>query len=185
MTDTVLVTGGAGFIGSHVVDALLARGTRVVCIDNFNDYYDPTLKRARAARHLVSKNYRLVEADIRDRQLMNSVLQQVKPRVLIHLAACAGVRPSIEDPFRYHDVNVTGTLNLLHAWPMKGPFDVIFCRNVMIYFDQSTREKLVSRFADMLAPGGYLCIGHSESIHAGTAPFKLVGKTIYRRNGGA
>lgn len=76
------------------------------------------------------------------------------------------------------------TLNLLHAWPMKGPFDVIFCRNVMIYFDQPTREKLVNRFSELLAPGGYLCIGHSESIHAGTAPFKLVGKTIYRRNGG-
>jgi UDP-glucuronate 4-epimerase len=115
MTDTVLVTGGAGFIGSHVVDALLARGSRVVCIDNFNDYYDPTLKRARAARHLVNKNYRLMEADIRDRQLMSNLLRRVKPRTLIHLAACAGVRPSIEDPFRYHDVNVTGTLNLLHA----------------------------------------------------------------------
>jgi chemotaxis protein methyltransferase CheR len=76
-------------------------------------------------------------------------------------------------------------LNLLHTWPMKGPFDVIFCRNVMIYFDQPTREKLVNRFSEMLVPGGYLCIGHSESIHAGSAPFKLVGKTIYRRNGGA
>lgn len=77
------------------------------------------------------------------------------------------------------------TLNLLHTWPMKGPFDVIFCRNVMIYFDQPTRERLVNRFSEMLVPGGYLCIGHSESIHAGSAPFKLVGKTIYRRNGGA
>jgi chemotaxis protein methyltransferase CheR len=76
-------------------------------------------------------------------------------------------------------------LNLLHTWPMKGPFDVIFCRNVMIYFDQPTREKLVNRFSELLTPGGYLCIGHSESIHAGSAPFKLVGKTIYRRNGGA
>jgi len=75
-------------------------------------------------------------------------------------------------------------LNLLQGWPMKGPFDIIFCRNVMIYFDQPTREKLVNRYSQMLVPGGYLCIGHSESIHAGTAPFKLVGKTIYRRHGG-
>lgn len=75
------------------------------------------------------------------------------------------------------------TLNLLHAWPMRGPFDVIFCRNVMIYFDQPTRAKLVARFAAMLAPDGYLCLGHSESIHAGAAPLRLVGKTIYRKAG--
>jgi chemotaxis protein methyltransferase CheR len=76
-------------------------------------------------------------------------------------------------------------LNLLQQpWPMRGPFDVIFCRNVMIYFDQSTRERLVSRFANMLTPGGYLCIGHAESLHNVDAPIQPVGRTIYRKHGG-
>ena len=75
-------------------------------------------------------------------------------------------------------------LNLLQSWPMHGPFDVIFCRNVMIYFDQPTRDRLVQRFAQMLAPDGYLCIGHAEAIHHTSAPLELVGRTIYRRIGG-
>lgn len=77
------------------------------------------------------------------------------------------------------------TLNLMHQWPMRGPFDIIFCRNVMIYFDQPTRERLVNRFGELLTDEGYLCVGHSESIHAGTSPFRLVGRTIYRKGGSA
>lgn len=88
------------------------------------------------------------------------------------------VKPEIASCVRF------APLNLLHDWPMKGPFDVIFCRNVMIYFDQVTRERLVQRFADYLAPEGYLCLGHSESIHGPHAHFKLVGRTIYRRVAG-
>ncbi len=76
------------------------------------------------------------------------------------------------------------TLNLMGDWPMHGPFDVIFCRNVMIYFDQATRERLLMRYAQLLADGGYLCLGHSESIHQQHAQFKLVGRTIYRKTRG-
>lgn len=76
------------------------------------------------------------------------------------------------------------TLNLMGEWPMHGPFDVIFCRNVMIYFDQPTRERLLVRYAQLLADGGYLCLGHSESIHMQHAHFKLVGRTIYRKTRG-
>lgn len=75
-------------------------------------------------------------------------------------------------------------LNLMDAWPMRGPFDVIFCRNVMIYFDAPTKQKLVSRFADLLRPGGWLYIGHSESLAGFKEKLKPLGKTIYVRTGG-
>jgi chemotaxis protein methyltransferase CheR len=74
-------------------------------------------------------------------------------------------------------------LNLLREWPMKNKFDIIFCRNVMIYFDDETQDKVWGRFAGILKPGGTLCIGHSERIAIGTQPFELKGQTIYRRQG--
>lgn len=115
VTGPVLVTGAAGFIGSHLSERLLARGEQVVGLDNFNDFYDPAIKRRHAASLQRHPGFRLVEGDIRDRALVDHVLQQARPRSIVHLAAMAGVRPSLLDPALYHDVNGTGTAVLLDA----------------------------------------------------------------------
>lgn len=110
---TYLVTGGAGFIGSHLSEALLRRGDRVVCVDNFNDYYDPARKRRNITVSLDHPNYMLVESDFRDRAAMEHVFATYKPTRVAHIGAMAGPRPSVERPLLYEDVNVRGTINLL------------------------------------------------------------------------
>jgi len=108
-----LVTGGAGFIGSHLADALLARGDEVVCVDNFNDYYSPERKRRNIAAALAQPGYTLAEADFRDVEAMERVLATYRPAKIAHLGAMAGPRPSVERPLLYEEVNVRGTVNLL------------------------------------------------------------------------
>jgi UDP-glucuronate 4-epimerase len=112
---TTLVTGGAGFIGSHLVDVLLARGERVICLDNFSDYYNPAIKRHNITAHLRHPNYVLVEGDIRDRTLVMQVFEQYRPARVAHLAAMAGVRYSVERAPLYVDVNLQGSIHLLDA----------------------------------------------------------------------
>lgn len=108
----VLVTGGAGFIGSHTVDALIDRGDEVVAVDNLNDYYDPRRKRANVVHLADHPRFRLVEADVRDAEAMAQLFDP-KFDTVIHLAAMANVRYSIGRALLYYDVNVQGTLNLL------------------------------------------------------------------------
>ncbi len=109
----ILVTGGAGFIGSHVCDALLERGDSVICVDNFNDYYSPEIKRRNIKHNLGNKEFKLFETDILDFEGMKKIFESERPDKVVHLAARAGVRPSIKNPFLYQEVNVKGTLNLL------------------------------------------------------------------------
>ena len=112
---TILVTGAAGFIGSHLAERLLRRGDAVVGLDNFNDYYDPARKRANERRLCAYPNFRMVEADLRDRERMFALLAENKFSAVAHLAAMAGVRDAVKQPDLYVNVDLNGTQNLLDA----------------------------------------------------------------------
>ena len=128
-----LVTGAAGFIGSHVAEALLARGDEVTGLDNFNDYYDPTRKRANVALLTFSPRFTLHEADVRDAETMERICAEGGFDAVIHLAAMAGVRYSIEHGPLYVDVNVRGTVNLLEAARKTGIPHFVFASTSSVY----------------------------------------------------
>jgi UDP-glucuronate 4-epimerase len=110
----ILITGGAGFIGSHLVDHLLASGVnRVTVVDDFNDFYEPQIKRENIHRHLTDPRYTLAELDIRDRSALEPIFASSRFDAIVHLAARAGVRPSLAEPLLYSETNINGTLNLL------------------------------------------------------------------------
>lgn len=129
---SALVTGGAGFIGSHLVDRLLSEGWRVTVVDNFDSFYDPGIKRKNIAPHLECSNYTLVEADIRDMDTLRERLSG-EYDVIVHLAAKAGVRPSIRDPIGYQEVNVRGTQNLLELAREWGVKQFVFASSSSVY----------------------------------------------------
>jgi len=129
----LLITGGAGFIGSHLADCRLGRGDRVVVIDDFNDFYDPAAKRANVAPHLSHPRYRLVEGDIRDAGLLARVFAEEPLDAVLHLAARAGVRPSLAQPVLYEDVNCIGTLRLLEAAVAAGRPRFVFASSSSVY----------------------------------------------------
>jgi UDP-glucuronate 4-epimerase len=127
-----LVTGGAGFIGSHLVDSLLADGWRVTAFDNFDPFYDPAIKEANIHAHLSSPAYTLVRGDLRDAQAVD-LLGGATYDVIVHLAARPGVRPSIEDPVGHQDVNVTGTQSLLELARRIGTTQFVFASSSSVY----------------------------------------------------
>lgn len=127
-----LVTGGAGFIGSHLVDQLLDDGWRVTVVDNFDPFYARSLKEQNVATSAARPGYRIVEADIRESEALNS-LPEERYDVIVHLAARAGVRPSIEQPRLYQEVNVTGTQNLLEFSRLRGIRQFVFASSSSVY----------------------------------------------------
>jgi UDP-glucuronate 4-epimerase len=128
----VLVTGGAGFIGSHLVERLLLDGNEVTVVDSFDDFYSPQIKRRNLARVVASPALRLVECDIRQSDVLDRACRGTLD-VIIHLAARAGVRPSLEQPALYTDVNVNGTISLLELARRRGVRRFVFGSSSSVY----------------------------------------------------
>ena len=128
----VLITGAAGFIGSHLSERLLTKGRSVVGVDNFDDFYEPRIKRRNIEGCLKNKNFQLVEGDIRDSAAMDKVIGD-GVKVVVHLAARAGVRPSIAQPLLYAEVNVNGTMVLLEAMKKHKVGNFIFGSSSSVY----------------------------------------------------
>jgi len=133
--ENILVTGGAGFIGSHLCERLLKEGAHVVCFDNFDSFYDPNIK-IKNVGGLVRKfpgQFELVAGDIRNREQLQEVFKKNRLDRVVHLAARAGVRPSISDPLLYQDVNIRGTIILLEACREFGTKEFIFASSSSVY----------------------------------------------------
>jgi len=167
----ILVTGGAGFIGSHLVGHLLAEGGwRITVVDDFNDFYDPTIKRATVKPYLEDPNFDLVEADIRDNSALSKIFQANRFDCIVHLAARAGVRPSLKEPRLYAETNITGTLNLLELAKEHGIPQFVFGSSSSVYgvnskvpFSEDDRiHQPISPYAATKAAGELLCHTYSH-----------------------
>ncbi len=130
----ILVTGGAGFIGSHLVDRLLSEGRwKVSVIDDLNDFYDPAIKLANASKHEKNSNYQLFKADIRDQASLRKIFATNGFDCIVHLAARAGVRPSLVQPLLYAETNINGTMNLLEQAREQGIKQFVFGSSSSVY----------------------------------------------------
>lgn len=167
----ILVTGGAGFIGSHLVDRLLATDDNVITVvDDFNDFYSPDIKRSNVAIHLSNDRYTLLEADIRDRRVLDQLFQKQQFDCIVHLAARAGVRPSLSEPELYAETNINGTLNLLELARTTGVNQFVFGSSSSVYGinakvpfgeDDPIRQP-ISPYAATKAAGELLCHTYSH-----------------------
>ncbi|MEK6964455.1 MAG: GDP-mannose 4,6-dehydratase [Nanoarchaeota archaeon] len=168
-----LVTGGAGFIGSHVCEALLARGDPVICVDNLNDYYNPKIKENNVSGIIKNKNFTLYKTDIAEYKGLQELFESEKPDKVIHLAARAGVRASIEQPFLYAQTNLTGTMNLLELAKQYKIRNFIFASSSSVYGDRpEVPFRETDRVDDPISPyaatkkaGELLCYTYHHLYH--------------------
>jgi UDP-glucuronate 4-epimerase len=167
----VLVTGGAGFIGSHLVDRLLGTNVeQITVVDDFNNFYAPEIKHENIREHLKDPRYKLAEADIRDRAAIDKVFSQTRFDCIVHLAARAGVRPSLKEPQLYTETNINGTLNLLELARHHGIRQFVFGSSSSVYGinakvpfseDDPIRQP-ISPYAATKAAGELLCHTYSH-----------------------
>jgi UDP-glucuronate 4-epimerase len=189
MEKNVFVTGAAGFIGSNVSSNLLSKGYNVVGIDNFNDYYNPEWKKNSSEMLDSFDNFTLFNGDILDEELINRIFKSLKIDAIIHLAARAGVRPSIADPKLYELVNVRGTLNLLEAAKEHNVGKFVFASSSSVYgnqvktpFSEDDRVDFpISPYAASKKAGEELCYTYSHLFGISATCLRFF--TVYGPNG--
>lgn len=183
---TICITGAAGFIGSNLAERLIDEH-RIICIDNFDPYYERAIKEENIRSLRRSKDFSLVEADIRDRAAMDSVFRENAIDLVIHLAAKAGVRPSIEDPAGYTETNINGTVNILEAAVKAGVKDILFASSSSVYgntreipFKESSFvDHPISPYAATKKAGELLCHTYSHLYGMRIASLRFF--TVYGR----
>lgn len=167
----ILITGGAGFIGSHLVDHLLEEGEwAVTVVDDFNDFYAPEIKRNNVRAHEKNSGYNLIEADIRAQSALAQVFNQTQFDAIVHLAARAGVRPSLKDPQLYTETNINGTLNLLEQARQHSVKKFVFGSSSSVYginakvpfSEEDPIRQPISPYATTKAAGELLCHTYSH-----------------------
>lgn len=187
MFNNFLVTGGAGFIGSHVCENLLGNSFKVICIDDFNDYYDPKIKENNIKPFLQNKNFKLYRNDITDLQKLKRIFQENKIDAILHLAARAGVRASIENPLIYVKTNAEGTLNLLEMAKKFKVKKFVFASSSSVYgltkvpFSENSELNPISPYAATKISAELLCKTYHNLYKIPTVCLRLF--TVYGPRG--
>ena len=170
--ESVLVTGGAGFIGSHLCECLLREGIQTICLDNFDDFYDPAIKRRNIAALSASPLFERFEGDIRDLPLLRDLCGRYRFIGVVHLAARAGVRPSIQNPGLYEEVNVRGTLNTLEICREFQIQKLVFASSSSVYgentripFSEDDPGLPISPYGATKRAGELLCYTYHRLYH--------------------